>query len=128
MGTYNAVDELHISGTLAITVASAVLGTCFISLGFGHSTVLIHGHKVQSPVETAAYAGDVYIKRELIAEKGEHLVLGLALHEVKPAANVGAEGSLGHKLEAQLVIARRHSIGGRVVGTFDTTLFGTGLT
>ena len=51
--TYLAVDELQITGALGIAVAGSVLGTGLVGRVLGHSTVGIHGDKIQGSVQAA---------------------------------------------------------------------------
>src|SRR6185312_3310580 len=87
---HHSVDELDIARALAIAVASTVLGTSLVVWILGHAAISVHGHKVQGAVEAAADARDVHVKGKLVAEQGEHLVRLVILHEIQPAANVGA--------------------------------------
>lgn len=53
--TYQAVDELEVTGALAVAVSRSVLGTSSVGGVLGHATVGIHGNEVHSTVQTALY-------------------------------------------------------------------------
>lgn len=48
--TYQAVDELEVTGALAVAVSRSVLGTSSVGGVLGHATVGVHGNKVHSTV------------------------------------------------------------------------------
>lgn len=125
--TYHTVDKLDIPRTLTIAVPRAILGTRLVPLILGQSAILVHRHKVQRPVQPTANLGHVHIKRELVAQQRKHLVLGLVLHQVQPAADVLAVGPVGDKLDAQLVPGRGDAVRARVVGAVEAAVLGAGL-
>lgn len=126
--TYHTVDELHITGALAVAVTSAVLGTGVVALVLGKAAIGIHGDEVQGAIEATADAGDIDVKGELVAQKSESLIRLVVFKQVETAADVGAVLALGDKLEAEGVAARNGTIGSLVLGTVKTALGGTYLT
>lgn len=51
--TYLAVDELQITGALAVAVSSSVLGSSRVGGVLGHAAISVHGDKVHGAIETA---------------------------------------------------------------------------
>lgn len=86
--SYLATDELQVTSTLGIAVSSTILGTSLVGRVLGHTTISVHGDKVQSRVEAALDGGEVDVKGQLVALEGEHLVAAGALHEVQAGADV----------------------------------------
>jgi hypothetical protein len=106
-----AVDELDVVGALGITVTGSELGTSLV-VALSDTTVGGHLDKVESTVETTREFGDIHIEGEFLADEVEHLVLGVALHEVGTRTDVGSAVALGDELDAQGIAA-----GGDTVGT-----------
>ena len=46
-------------------------------------------YEVESTIETAPELGDVDVEGELVTQEGEHLILGIAGHEIEPRTDVG---------------------------------------
>ena len=105
--SYLAVDELDVLGALRVAVASTVLSTSLVGCVLGETTILSHLDEVQSTVETAGEVGHVDIEGEFLVEEGEHLVVGVVLHQVDTRADVGA----GNELERERVAAGRDTVG-----------------
>lgn len=124
--TYNAIDKLHISRTLAVAIPRSILCTRLISLILGQPTILIHRNKVQRAIQPAANLGNVYIKRKLIPQQRKHLIICLILHQVQPTPYVLTIRAVGDKLDAELVTRRGYAIGTRVVCAVKTAVLGTG--
>jgi hypothetical protein len=120
--TYNAVDELDVPGALRIAVTRAKFSAGFVSRVLGQATVGVHGDEVQRAVQTAADVGNINIERELVAQKGEHLVLGIVLHEIQAATNILAIRALGDKLEAECVAGSGHTVGAGIVGAVNAAV------
>lgn len=70
----SSVDELQILWALSITVSRSILGTGQVGGVLGHSSVGVHGHEVESAVQSARKVGDIHIERELLTQKLELLV------------------------------------------------------
>ena len=119
-----AVDELKIPRALSIAIASSVLGASLVGRILGSSTISIHGDEVDGTVETAAETGKVDIKGELLVEQGEHLVLGIALHEIQTRTNVGGIATLGDEGQGQGIAAGGDTIGLGVIGTLEHAVLG----
>jgi hypothetical protein len=104
------VDELEITRALSIAVTGTILGTSLVGRVLGQSTILVHGHEVESTVETASdklvslknsqsvflilqkslpELGHIDIEGELVTQEGEHLVLGGTIHEIETRSDVG---------------------------------------
>lgn len=124
--TYKTINELDVTGALAVAVTSAVLGTSGVARVLGQTTIGVHGNEVEGTVQTAANTGNIHVKGELVAQQGEHLVGLVVLHEVHAAANVGAVLALGDELEAEGVAAGDGAVGGGVLGTVEAALLGAG--
>jgi hypothetical protein len=105
-----SVDKLDVVGTLAIAVTSSELGTSLV-VALANATVRGHLDEIESTVETARKLGDIDVEGELLADEVEHLVLGVALHEVCTRTNVGRAGALGDELDAQGVAASSDTVG-----------------
>jgi hypothetical protein len=89
LATYLSIDELQISGTLRITVSGSILGTGLVGGVLLHTAICVHGHEVQSTIESAGQVGYVNIKSELLVTgKLEHLIGGIVVHEVGTRADV----------------------------------------
>lgn len=104
------VDELDVVGALGVAVSSSVLGTSLV-VALVDTTVGSHLNKVESTVQTARQLGDVDVEGELLADEVEHLVLGVALHEVGTRTNVSRVRALGDELEGQRVAAGSDTVG-----------------
>ena len=89
---------------------SSVLGTSLV-VALVDTTVGSHLNKVESTVQTARQLGDVDVEGELLADEVEHLVLGVALHEVGTRTNVSRVRALGDELEGQRVAAGSDTVG-----------------
>ena len=105
-----SVDELDVVGTLTVAVTSSELGTSLV-VALADATVSGHLDEVESTVETARKLGDVDVEGKLLSDEVEHLVLGVALHEVGTRTNVGGVGTLGDELNAQGVAAGGDTVG-----------------
>lgn len=105
-----------------LTYTSAVLGTSLVGGIAAHATVLLHGNEVEGAVETALDRREINIEGELVVHESEHLVLGVAVHEVESGADVGAVVVLGDELEREGIAADGGAIGSAIVGTLEQTL------
>jgi hypothetical protein len=99
-----SVDELDIVRTLGVAVSGSVLGTGLV-VTLVDTTVGGHLDEVESTVQTARQLGGIDVEGELLADEVEHLVLGVALHEVGTRTDVAAGGTLGNELEGQSIAA-----------------------
>ena len=106
----HTVDELDVVGALGVAVTSSVLGTSLV-VALVDTTVGSHLNKVESTVQAARQLGDVDVEGELLADEVEHLVLGVALHEVGTRTNVGRVRALGDELEGQRIAAGSDTVG-----------------
>ena len=81
--------------TLSITIASAKLGTCMVSLAF--STLLVHFNEIDSSIHAAVHGFHINVQGELSVQKFEHLVLLPVLFgHIESGANIAA---LGHEVQ-----------------------------
>jgi predicted ABC-type sugar transport system permease subunit len=106
---------------LRITVASSVLGTSLVGGEFGHTTIGVHLGEVEGTVETAREVGDIDVERKLLVEELEHLVGGVAGHEVDTRPNVRL-GRSGDEFESEGVAGGGDTVGTLVVGTVEGTV------
>lgn len=111
-------------GALRVTVSSSILSTGFVGGVLARSTVFLHLGEVECSVETARKLGDVNVESELLVQEVEHLVLGVAVHEVDARANVGVF-ALGNELEGKGITAGADTVNAPVVGTFQGAVLGT---
>lgn len=77
-------------------------------------------------VDTYRQLAQIDVKRELVVQQVEHLVLGSGLHEVESAANVLGR-ALGDELERQSIAASCGTVSRGVVGSIENTVRGTAL-
>jgi len=105
-----AVDELDVVGALRIAVTGSVLGTGLV-VALVHATISGHLDEVQSTVQTARQLGNIDVEGELLADKVEHLVLGVGLHQVGTGTDVVTVRALGDELQGQGIAARGDTVG-----------------
>jgi hypothetical protein len=105
-----SVDELDVVGALGVAVSGSILGTGLV-VALVDTTVGGHLDEVESTVQTARQLGGIDVESELLADEVEHLVLGVALHEVGTRTDVAAGRTLGNKLEGQSIAAGGDTVG-----------------
>lgn len=125
--TYHSVDELDVPRALTIAVARAKLRTRLVHREPFHSTIFIHGHKVQRAIQTASQLRDIHIKRKLIAQQRKHLIPALIFHQVQPATHVLAIRALLHEFHAQSIPGGGHAVCAGIVGAVDAAVLRAGL-
>lgn len=80
---YLSIDKLEVTRALGIAVSGAVFCASLVARVLLHSSVLLHGDKVECSVEPAWEFGNIDIKCELhVRSKFEHLVIGIVLHKI----------------------------------------------
>lgn len=100
---------------MGVAVAGTVLGASLVVGELRHATVGVHLTEVESAVETARELRHVNVEGELLVQELEHLVLGLAAHEVDTRADVGARD----ELQSERVAGGRDAVSTLVVGTVE---------
>jgi len=121
-----AVDELDVARALSIAVSSTVLGTGLVVGETGLATILVHGHEVESAIETARKLRHVNIKGELLVLELEHLVVVVVLHEVDTGADIGRVRSVSNEFEREGASRGCDTICTSIVRTIERTLLGAG--
>merc|ERR1719503_72504 len=80
------LHKLHISGTLPITVSSAIRRTRFVCTSSIAMTV--HLHKIHGCIEATGHVRQVNVERHFLVQHSEHFVLGFRLKHVQPGPNI----------------------------------------
>jgi hypothetical protein len=114
-------SHLEVTGALRVAVASAVLGAGLVVRLGGQATVERHLGEVDRAVETAAELGHVNVKRELLVDEVESLVLGVrGVHQVHARTDVAASD----EADRRGVTRSRDAVGAGVVSAVEGTVLG----
>lgn len=93
-----------------IPLTSSVFGTSLV-VALVDATVGSHLNEVKSTIQAAREVGNVNIEGEFLVDEVEHLVLGVALHEVGTRSDVGRVRTLGDELQGQGIVGSGDTVG-----------------
>ena len=99
-----------------------ILGSGLVVGILAHTTIFVHGHKVESTIETARELGEVDIECEFLVQQAEHLVRGIRLHKIQARTDIGRVGSFGDELEGQRAATSCSAICCSIISTLKGTI------
>lgn len=110
---------------MGVAVSGTVLSTSLVAGVGSETSVRRHLGEVHGSVETARQIGHIDVEGELLVERLEDLILGVAGHEVQTGADVGL-GAGGDEVELERRAAGRHTVCAAVVGTIERAVGSAG--
>jgi len=112
---------------LCITVSCAVFGTGFVGGVFRKSSISWHLGEVERSVKPARQIRNIHIKSEFLTHELEHLIFSgtASLHQVGSRSNIGVFARCSHKLEFKGITRGCNAIVGRIISSFQSTVWST---
>lgn len=86
------------------------------------ATVGSHLNSVKSTVKTARQVGNVDVKRELVSDELEELILARGLHKVGTRSNIGGVRAFSDELQGKGIATGSNTIGATVISTVNSAV------